>query len=134
MPAVRKPASTETAVRVSGSTGWTQSFARTRRRPAAHPEMMGRGGPAVKQVISEPARQVIRLPRLELRPSRRLRRRLGLGLERPEHVASAGPCTHQLGIIAELILNDAIEQPHLLRDLRPDGFEIGACARMLAPA
>src|SRR3982074_3391403 len=57
-----------------------------------------------------------------------------LRFERSQHIPSAGPRAHPLGIIAELILHDAIEQLHLLANRRSDGFEIGARACMLAPA
>jgi hypothetical protein len=40
MPAVRKPASTETAVQLCVSEGWTQSFARTRGRSRAQKAML----------------------------------------------------------------------------------------------
>src|ERR1041385_569810 len=59
--------------------------------------------------------------------------RLLLALERSQHVADAGPRAHQLDILAEPKLHHAIEQLDLLRNLRSDGCQLGARARMLAP-
>ena len=52
--------------------------------------------------------------------------------ERPRHIAGARPRAHQLGVPAEPIAHQPVEQPHLLGDLGDHRVEIGARAHMLA--
>src|SRR5690349_2690681 len=97
-------------------------------------------GAAGDQPPTAPPPSRRRLDRIGSRPcrrlpfARRLRRRLALGPERPENVTDAGPGTHQLGVVAEPIADQPIEQPYLLADLDENRFEIGARPYVVAPA
>src|SRR5690242_18929881 len=91
----------------------------------------------VNQSPAAPPPSRRRLDRIRSRPCWRLslvRRLLGLRPERPENVTDAGLRTHQLGVVAEPIADQSVEQPHLLADLAENRFEIGARAHVVSPA
>ena len=74
--------------------------------------------------------------RVRSRLRRRLsftRLRLAPGPERPQHVAGAAPRSHQLGVVAEPIAHQPVEQSYLFDDLGGDRIEIGAGSHMIAP-